>query len=96
MNEYRCTRNSPYSNPKCFGHTDLEARQGYYFKAESEDETLVMMSKQFPGETEAGFTVHLWKIDCPVCCAKGIDRNNKVICNLCYGAKRVEVSLIQM
>jgi hypothetical protein len=62
MNEYRLTRNEPYLNPKCFGHTDLEARQGYYLKAETETNAIAQMSQMFPHDT-AGFTVELWKPD---------------------------------
>lgn len=48
MNEYRCTRNEPYLNPNCFGHTDLEARQGFYIKADSEQVPLHKWLSYFP------------------------------------------------
>jgi hypothetical protein len=62
MNEYRLTRNEPYLNPNCFGHTDLEARSGYYIKAESEEDAIAQMTQMFPRDS-AGFTVELWKPD---------------------------------
>lgn len=62
MNEYRCTSNAPYSNPKCFGYTDLAARQGYYIKAESEQEAIALMQQEFPDDT-TGFTIELWVDD---------------------------------
>lgn len=64
MNEYRLTRNEPYLNPKCFGHTDLEARQGYYIKASCEEEAIALMLTQFPHDT-AGFTCELWEAQEP-------------------------------
>ena len=48
MNEYRLTRNEPYINPNCFGHTNLAARSGYYFKADSEQDAIAQMEVQFP------------------------------------------------
>ncbi len=73
-NEYRCTRNQPYLNLNCFGYTDLESRQGYYIKAESEQDAIAQMAQLYPDD-DAGFTAHLWKeisvpeevIDCPRC-----------------------------
>lgn len=103
MNEYRCTRNQPYLNPKCFGHTDLEARQGYYLKAESEEDAIALMEQQFPCDT-AGFTAHRWKIDCPVCRGNGyqiphtlnkdgsVTTGSPVTCELCQGQLKVELS----
>jgi hypothetical protein len=55
MNEYRCTRNQPYLDPRCFGHTDLETRQGYYIKAESEQDAIAQMTELYPDDN-AGFT----------------------------------------
>jgi len=40
MKEYRLTRNEPYLNPNCFGHTDLEVQSSYYIKAECEEEAI--------------------------------------------------------
>lgn len=62
MNQYRCTRNQPYVNPKCFGHTNLEARQGFYIKAETEEEAIALMQQEFPYD-DMGFTVQLWTDD---------------------------------
>lgn len=103
MNEYRCTRNQPYQNPKCFGHNDLEARSGYYIKAESEQAALAQMAVLYPND-DAGFTAHLWKTECPVCRGRGqqiphilmidgsVTYGNPVTCDLCRGAGRVEVT----
>jgi hypothetical protein len=59
MNTYLCTRNAPYINPNCLGHTDLEARQGYYIDAKSESAARALMQEHFPDDT-AGFTAQLW------------------------------------
>jgi len=45
MNEYRLTRNEPFLNPNCFGHTDLEVQSGYYM-AERE-EAIALMQRCF-------------------------------------------------
>lgn len=103
MNEYRCTRNEPYINPNCFGHTNLASRSGYYLKAESEQGANALMEAQFPHDT-AGFTSELWKIDCPVCRGKGhqiphslssdgsVQTGNPVTCELCQGRLQVELA----
>ena len=44
MNEYRCTRNAPYSHD-CIGHADTRARQGYYIKANSAEEAWQKMAR---------------------------------------------------
>lgn len=51
MNEYRMTRNGPYSDPTCTGHDSLTARQGYYVVASTEAEAQETMLDEFPGET---------------------------------------------
>lgn len=38
--EYRITRPELYSNPRCPGHKDLTARQGYYVTAETPEEAV--------------------------------------------------------
>lgn len=59
MNEYRCTRNSPYGYG-CPGFKDLASRQGHYINATSEKEAIQIMMKQFPNDM-MGFTVTLWR-----------------------------------
>jgi hypothetical protein len=71
MKEYRCTRNQPYLDPKCFGFADMAARQGYYLKAESENEALAQMAQLFPNEVSVGFTAQEWKNDWTVCRGQG-------------------------
>lgn len=58
--EYRVTRNAPYNNPRCFGFSDLTARQGYYIVAASAEEALLEMHKQFPRDN-FNFTCQFWK-----------------------------------
>lgn len=106
MNEYRCTRNKPYTNPRCFGFTDLVARSGHYVAAETEAEAIARMTELYPDD-DAGFTVQLWKTDCPVCRGKGqqipyslmldgsVTKGDPVICDLCQGAGRVEVTELE-
>lgn len=106
MHEFRCTRNKPFQNPKCFGHTDLEARQGYYLKAANEQDALAQMAILYPTD-DAGFTAQLWKTDCPVCRGRGhqiphslmldgsVTKGEPVPCDLCQGAGRVEVTEIE-
>ncbi len=60
MNEYRCTRNAPHTNPRWYGHTDLSAHKGYYIKAQSEQDALAQLSELY-SDDDAGFTVQLWK-----------------------------------
>lgn len=60
MQEFRCTRNAPYTHD-CTGRDDLRERQGYYIQAESEEEAWQQMALRFPQETEAGFTVQRWE-----------------------------------
>lgn len=55
MNEYRCTRNQPYTH-NCIGRDDIGARQGYYIEAQSADEALRIMADEWSNDT-AGFTV---------------------------------------
>ena len=62
MNTYYCTRNQPYQNPRCLGHNNSEARQGYYVDATSEQEAIALMQQEFPDDT-LGFTVKLWVDD---------------------------------
>lgn len=106
MNEYRCTRNQPYLNPNCFGHTDLDARQGYYINAGSEQAAIAFMAQLYPTD-DAGFTAQLWKTQCPVCRGRGhqiphimtcdgsVTKGIPVPCDLCQGAGRVEVSELE-
>jgi len=58
--EYRCTRNSLYTHD-CLGRDDTTARQGYYIKADSEEEAWQRMATRFPEEVGAGFTVQEWE-----------------------------------
>ncbi len=60
MQEYRCTRNAPYTHD-CIGHDDITARQGYYIKANSAEEALEKMAARFPEEVNEGFTVQEWE-----------------------------------
>jgi hypothetical protein len=57
MKEYRCTRNRFYLKDP--DPNDLTYRQGYYIEANSPEEALEKMAKQFPDkdDIEAGFTV---------------------------------------
>lgn len=59
MNEYRCTRNSPYgyNTP---GHKDLSSRQGHYIKAFTEKEAIREMMRRFPDDM-MGFTATIWR-----------------------------------
>lgn len=59
LNEYRCTRNTPYQKGSD-GYADHRARQGYYILAHDAMEAEEEMSRRFPNDT-AGFTVKLWK-----------------------------------
>ncbi len=59
MNEYRCTRNSPYGY-KSGGHKDLSARQGHYVNAASEKEAIREMMRRYPHDM-MGFTATLWR-----------------------------------
>lgn len=60
MKEYRCTRNQPYQGVACPGNLNVYARQGYYIRANSEQEALKIMHKNFPGDW-CGFTATLWR-----------------------------------
>jgi hypothetical protein len=60
MQEYRCTRNAPYTHP-CDGHFELSARNGYYIRAQTAQEARAIMVERFPEETSFGFTVDEWK-----------------------------------
>ena len=103
MNEYRCTRNAPYNNPHCLGVADLSARSGYYLIAATEQEAKALMAQLYPND-DAGFTVQLWKTNCPVCRGRGyqtphikmldgsVTHGNPVTCDLCQGARQVEVT----
>ena len=51
MNEYRMTRNGPYSDHTCAGHDDLTARRVHYVVASTEDGAQEIMLKEFPRET---------------------------------------------
>jgi gluconate kinase len=62
MRMYRCTRNKPYSDDVP-GATRTSARQGHYIKANSVEEAIAQMEKQFPDEIEAGFTAEEWNED---------------------------------
>jgi hypothetical protein len=44
---YRLTQSERYQNPHCPGFSDLSRRQGYYFWAKDEDETLEIMRERF-------------------------------------------------
>jgi len=57
LKEYRCTRNDPYSDPKCLGHSDLTSRQGHYIEGLDESDALAQMKKRFPDDSS--FTIHL-------------------------------------
>jgi len=59
--EFRCTRNAPYTEPGCPGHTALKARQGHYIVAYSHEEALRVMAERFPDEVESGFTADIFK-----------------------------------
>lgn len=61
MNIYRCTRRKPYESPGCPGHMDKSARQGHYIEAESRDEAIQKMAKQYPDEVVPGFDIQLWE-----------------------------------
>ncbi len=78
MNEYRCTRNAPYTSPRCYGHTDLSEREGHYIKAESEQDAIAQMSKLYPRD-EDGFIAQIWKIDCLACRLMGKHRPHTTI-----------------
>ncbi len=60
MQEYRCTRNAPYTH-NCIGRDDLTARQGYYIQASSAEEAWERMAIRYPEETSVGFTVQDWQ-----------------------------------
>ena len=60
MQEYRCTRNAPYTH-NCIGRDDLTARQGYYIQASSAEEAWERMAIRYPEETSIGFTVQDWE-----------------------------------
>jgi hypothetical protein len=60
MREYRCTRNAMYLH-NCLGHDDISARQGYYVRADDEEEAWQRMAVRFPDEVEHGFTVTEWE-----------------------------------
>ncbi|KOP23127.1 hypothetical protein AMR41_27880 [Hapalosiphon sp. MRB220] len=60
MREYRCTRNALYLHD-CIGRDNIEARQGHYIKAETEEVAWQIMATRYPDETEAGFTVQEWE-----------------------------------
>ena len=57
--EFRCTRTEPYDDPNCQGHTNLSAREGHYNNANSKEEALVTMKKNYPSETK--FTADIFK-----------------------------------
>ena len=59
INEYRCTRNSPYMH-ECIGKDDLGARQGHYVQATSALEAMEIMAEDFP-QDKHGFTAELWQ-----------------------------------
>lgn len=59
MNEYRCTRNSPYGD-RTPGYSDVRARQGHYIMADTEDHAIAIMRVRFPHDT-LGFTATLWR-----------------------------------
>lgn len=58
--EYRCTRNALYTH-NCTGRDDIRERQGYYIKANSEEEAWQIMATRYPEETTAGFTIQEWE-----------------------------------
>lgn len=58
MKVYRLTR-CICTNPNARAFSDLSARQGYYIRAENEDEALRQMAKDFPKEKH--FTCHEWQ-----------------------------------
>ncbi|NWF61748.1 MAG: hypothetical protein HXY43_21445 [Fischerella sp.] len=60
MREFRCTRNALYLHD-CIGRDNIEARQGHYIKAETEEEAWQEMARRYPDETKAGFTVQEWE-----------------------------------
>jgi hypothetical protein len=60
MNEFRCTRNAPYTH-NCLGHDDITARQGFYIEANDPEEAWQKMALRFPNEVEEGFTVQKWE-----------------------------------
>lgn len=57
MFEFRLTRIEIYNDPNCSGHNNVNARQGHYIRAESEEEARAQMAKWIPNET---FTCQKW------------------------------------
>ncbi|MFP4254245.1 MAG: hypothetical protein ACLFRN_07220 [Halothece sp.] len=60
--EYRCTINGLYSNPRCQGYDNLEARDADYIPADSPEEALEEMRSRYPDFVSEGFTVEIWKV----------------------------------
>ena len=67
MNEYRCTRFRPYTNPGCPGYADKGSRQGYYITAPNSLQALMVMAQEHPLDVDWGirfgeepFTCDLW------------------------------------
>lgn len=59
MYTYRCTRAEMY--PKnSLGYKDVQARQGYYIKANNYNDAWKEMKNRFPGENH--FDVQVWKV----------------------------------
>lgn len=52
-------RTELYNDPGCPGHSNLEAREGHYINANTKEEALATMTKNYPNETK--FTAHLFK-----------------------------------
>jgi len=61
LNEYRCTRNSPYIMHSCPGRNDPTARDGYYIVARSPEEAMEKMAEKFPLDRH-GFTADFFKV----------------------------------
>jgi hypothetical protein len=66
INEYRMTRRFPYKD--CSDPRDLERRQGYYIRARSETEAILLFDKFLHdkdivthGDMEHGYDCQLWK-----------------------------------
>ena len=58
--QYRMTRNRPYP-PGTPGFDNLEAREGYYIDADSEQEAHAIMASKFPEDSFFGFELQVWK-----------------------------------
>lgn len=65
MNEYRCTRMSPYMHDGRVT-VDIAQREGHYIVAQSANDALLEMAERFPDDVDGGdpigyFSVETWK-----------------------------------